>query len=269
MHHRRPAPIPYEELPLGSLRGDRIEALWCYRSAIARRQLVLPDGRMDLVARGTLGPSGQLADIRLAIAGPADRPGCVNTPAATVTLGVRFRIGWGSACFGLEAAALRNQVVAGRAAQALIGPAAQAMLRARSLDELQQALVDTARSMSTRAAPPAGHARVLQAVELMRDGVSIGALGARIGTAERTLRRDVDAAVGLPLRTLAGILRFQRALSRLQGGAVRHLGSLAVEAGYSDQAHMTRAFRRFGNFTPALPEPAPVVEPVDRRVAWP
>jgi AraC-like DNA-binding protein len=269
MPSRRAAPIPYEELPLGSLREDRIEALWCYRSAIARRQLVLPDGRMDLVARGTLAPSGQLADIRLALAGPADRPGFVSTPAATVTLGVRFRIGWGGACLGLDADSLRNRVAVGRAAEALIGPSAQAMLRACSVDELRQALVDTAHAMSLRAAPPAGHARVLQAVELMRHGVAIGALGERIGMAERTLRRDVDASVGLPLRTLGGILRFQRTLARLQGEAVRSLGTLAAEAGYSDQAHMTRAFRRFGNFTPALPEPAPVVEHIDHHVPWP
>jgi AraC-like DNA-binding protein len=203
------------------------------------------------------------------VAGPADRPGFVELVAGTVVTGVRLRVGWGGACLGLDAASLRNRVVVGREAVSLIGSAASAMLRARSLEELQGALVDTACAMSDRAIPSSRLERVLQAVELMRQGVPIGALGPQTGTTERTLRRDMDACVGLPLRTLAGILRFQRAMARLHSGAGGSLGELALEAGYSDQAHMTRAFRRFGLFTPALPEASPVVESVGQYGAWP
>ena len=260
-------PIPYQELPFSGTQNGGIETLWHYQSEVTRRQLVLPDGRMDLVVRGTVTPTGRVSDVRVAVAGPADRPGLAVTPAATVTMGVRFRIGWGGICLNVEACSLRNQVVIGRAAKALVGPISQGLLRARSLDELQQALVKTATSMCDRATPPAGHARVLQAVESIRHGAAVGAIATLIGSAERTLRRDVITAVGLPLRTLEGIFRFQRAVGQLHAGTVRDLGGLAFEAGYSDQAHMTRAFRRFGNFTPSMPKAAPVVE-VDCG-AWP
>ena len=260
-------PIPYKELPFSGISKGGIETLWRYQSEVTRRQLVLPDGRMDLVVRGTVTPTGRVSAVRVAVAGPADQPGFVVTPAATVTMGVRFRVGWGGKCLNVEAHSLRNQVVIGRAANALVGPISQGLLRARSLDELQQALMESATSMSDRAAPSAGHARVLQAVESVRYGAAIGTIGAQIGSAERTLRRDVITAVGLPLRTLEGIFRFQGAMARLQAGTVRDLSRLALEAGYSDQAHMTRAFRRFGNFTPSMPEAAPVVE-IDCG-AWP
>ncbi|WP_286504070.1 helix-turn-helix domain-containing protein [Variovorax davisae] len=261
--------MPYEELPLDHLPAERIEALWRYRAKMVHRQLVLPDGRIDLVARGTLTASGRISRVQLAVAGPADRPGFVVAPAGSVTLGVRFHIGWGSACLGLEAASMRNRVVVGRAAEALIGPVAQSMLHSGSLDELQRALMDAARTVSARASPAAGHASVLEAVALLRRGVPISALGARTGTSERTLRRGVNNHVGLSLRTLWGILRFQRAMARLQAGTMPSLGDLAADTGYSDQAHMTREFRRFGAFTPALPAAAPVVEAIDRHPAWP
>lgn len=65
-------------------------------------------------------------------------------------------------------------------------------------------------------------------------------------------------AAGYPLRTLSGVLRFQRAMELLDTG-VGTLSDVAMAAGYADQAHMTREFRRFGGFTPAAPAPAPLV----------
>jgi AraC-like DNA-binding protein len=175
----------------------------------------------------------------------------------------------GGACLNLNAASLRDRVVVGPDAEALIGPTAKSMLRSRSLDELMQALVDTAHTTSRRAARSLGHMRVLQAVDLLRLGVPFSALTSRIGNSERTLRRGVNEAVGLSRRTLCGILRFQRAMALLQGGPTRSLGDLALDTGYSDQAHMTREFQRYGGFTPARPTATPVVEAIRPHLHWP
>src|SRR3982750_1346754 len=111
---------PYEELPLGRWSEECVEAVWQYRVGTDHRQLVLPDGRIDLVARATLAPTGEISRVQVAIAGPADRPGFVVAPANSATIGIRFHIGWGSVCLKLEAASLRNRVVVGRAAEAMI-----------------------------------------------------------------------------------------------------------------------------------------------------
>ena len=260
-------PLPYEELPLGRLDSARIEALWRYHPGAPRRQTVLPDGRMDLVAHAALehGASGHITRITLAIAGPADRPATVAHRAPVWSMGVRFQLGWGGACLGLEPATLVNQVLTGTAAEQALGPLAAPLLAATDSHALQAALVAAAAALAQRAGPaPAtnpSHARALQALRWLRQhpGAPLHALSAALALPERTLRRDMLAAVGLPLRSLAGILRFQRAMALLQGGALPSLAHLAHEAGYADQAHMTRQFRKLGGFTPALPQPVPVV----------
>jgi AraC-like DNA-binding protein len=58
--------------------------------------------------------------------------------------------------------------------------------------------------------------------------------------------------VGYPPRTLARILRFQRFLrSARRAGAGRNLAVLAADAGYADQAHLTRESRHLGGLPPA------------------
>ena len=261
-------PLPYEELPLGPLLDpERIEALWCYRPGAPRRQTVLPDGRMDLVAHAVLDGSGRIATVRLAIAGPADRPGTVAHRAPVWSAGVRFRLGWGGACLALDPAALLNQVLTGAAVErhldALGNDLAFPLLAATDTPGLQAALVQAAHTLSQRAGPPGpAQARALQALRWwrMHPGAPLQALCSALTMSERTLRRDMLATVGLPLRSLAGILRFQRAMALVLAGRAPSLTGLAHDAGYADQAHMTRQFRRLGGFTPALPEAVPVVE---------
>ncbi|MES2608668.1 MAG: AraC family transcriptional regulator [Pseudomonadota bacterium] len=259
--------LPYDELPLGLLDSARVEALWRYHPGAPRRQTVLPDGRMDLVAHAALGDgaSGRITRVSLAIAGPADRPTAVAHRAPVCSMGVRFQLGWGGACLSLEPATLVNQVLSGPAAEQALGPLAAPLLAATDTCALQAALVAAAAALAHRAGPaPAANpsqARALQALRWLRQhpGAPLHALCATLDLPERTLRRDMLAAVGLPLRSLAGILRFQRAMALLQGGAQPSLAHLAHEAGYADQAHMTRQFRKLGGFTPALPQPVPVV----------
>jgi AraC-like DNA-binding protein len=62
-------------------------------------------------------------------------------------------------------------------------------------------------------------------------------------------------SVGVPSpscpKTLDRILRFQRFLGLARQSAEPRLADLAFEAGYSDQAHLTREVRRLSGFSPA------------------
>lgn len=266
-----PSHASYEELSLGALDPGRVEALWRYRAQVRTSQVLLPDGRMDLVAHCRLGPDGSITASWLALCGPADVPGTVNARPDTVSLGVRFRVGWGGVCLGLSPSAMRNVVVVGARAAQLLGEPAQQLLRAKSLEEMRSAIESVVLVKTSQEVFSAGQNRALKAIEAIRAGSSetLDDLLASDSKARRTLRRDVVAAAGLPLRTLAAIFRFQRAMAMLQSRRYASLTDLADAVGYTDQSHMTREFRRFSGFTPARPAAAPVVERELSVPTWP
>ncbi|GLQ53938.1 helix-turn-helix domain-containing protein [Devosia nitrariae] len=64
----------------------------------------------------------------------------------------------------------------------------------------------------------------------------------------RTRERRVRAATGLTLGTIRQINRAQRATALLDAGAP--IADVVIEAGYADQAHLTRSLKRFMGQTP-------------------
>jgi AraC-like DNA-binding protein len=79
-------------------------------------------------------------------------------------------------------------------------------------------------------------------------GVPVGALAQELGRSRRHLAASFREQVGLPPKALARLLRFERAVERLRGGA--DLAELALDCGYYDQAHFNRDFRQFAGCTP-------------------
>jgi AraC-like DNA-binding protein len=77
----------------------------------------------------------------------------------------------------------------------------------------------------------------------------VPALAAAVGLGERQLRRRFDAAVGYGPKMLARVARFRRALALVRAGEPP--AAAAYEAGYADQAHMTREMRALAGRTPA------------------
>lgn len=65
---------------------------------------------------------------------------------------------------------------------------------------------------------------------------------------ERSVQRRFRSAAGLGRKQIVQVRRARHAYTLLQQG--RPIVEAAVEAGYSDQAHMTRAFRVFAGQTP-------------------
>jgi AraC-like DNA-binding protein len=78
--------------------------------------------------------------------------------------------------------------------------------------------------------------------------VPVAELASELGWSRRHLAVRFRDELGMPPKALARILRFERALERLQAG--HDLADLALDAGYYDQAHFNRDFRAFAGTTP-------------------
>ncbi|MEY4564494.1 MAG: hypothetical protein RLZZ618_3771 [Pseudomonadota bacterium] len=254
--------MSYRELPLPPQCADRIEALWRFDATSAALHPVLPDGRMDVLVRFERHEHGRIANVRLVIAGPSQRPGVVPAGERTSLVGIRFRSGWGGVCLQLQAAELLDQVLLGDDASRVLGPLAEPLLRATDIDALLQLMQHTACTLASRTPGSPTQLATAAAIDLLHgDGGStpIATLASRLGRSERSLRRHLHDAVGLPAKSLAAILRFRRTLRLLDDQPTLALSAAAAEAGYSDQAHMSREFKRYGGFSPsARPTMAPM-----------
>jgi len=72
----------------------------------------------------------------------------------------------------------------------------------------------------------------------------------RLGRSRRHLSARFREQVGLPPKTVARIMRFDRAVSLLGRPGAR-LADVAFECGYYDQPHLNRDFREFAGTSPA------------------
>ncbi len=81
--------------------------------------------------------------------------------------------------------------------------------------------------------------------------VAMAALAGRLGVSHGTLIARFRAVTGVTPKQHAQVLRFHRFVSAVhEAGGTPDWAALAVGAGYYDQPHVIRAFRRFSGWTP-------------------
>ena len=233
------APGYAEWAPPAALRGA-VACLWAsvVPAGADRTTLVLPDACSDLIWEE--GAGGY-------VAGPDTGPVRTVTRAGTVVVGVRFRPSAGGTVLGLPLSEVRDQ----RVALADLLPAAARRLPASlSPAEAAARAVDIAGLLIAGTAPDPA---VSRAAVLLRDPAArTEDIAGQVGLSERQLRRRCHAAAGYGPKTLQRVLRFQRFVRMLDAPAQPlDLASAAADAGYADQAHLTRECAALSGLTPA------------------
>ena len=92
--------------------------------------------------------------------------------------------------------------------------------------------------------------RAVAHIEAAHGRLRIAALHEALGISRKHLAVSFRRHVGVSAKGYAGIQRFVWTMARLQARSSVDWSQLAMEAGYSDQSHLVRDFRRVGAASP-------------------
>jgi AraC-like DNA-binding protein len=236
-----------ERLPIPAL-APHVLCVWSQvigAGETVHRHRVLPDGCADLVWIG--------ADPAV-VAGPATGPVIVPLAPCTIVVGVRLRPGAASAVLGPPADELldRDTPLCDIWGTATAAPSMRVTEAASIEAKLGTVEAMLARRLGAADPPDRGIAAATRWLARHPAG-RIDDLARFLDVGPRRLHRRFTVAVGYGPKTFQRVLRVQRALSlaacdqRPAGG----LAGLALEAGYADQAHMSRELRGLTGRSPA------------------
>ena len=152
---------------------------------------------------------------------------------------------------GAPMSELANRIVSVDAVASTLAPLVD-RLEDRDSWETRFELLDDflARRLANAREPTDDVALAWAALERTDGRAPIGWICDRLGRSRRHLAARFRDEIGLPPKTVARIMRFDRAVARIGGGGTT-LAEVAFECGYFDQAHMNRDFRQFAGTSPA------------------
>jgi AraC-like DNA-binding protein len=204
----------------------------------AEPTLVLPDACADLIWQRDQGAF---------VAGPDTGPVPTPLPPGSILVGARLRPGAGGPALGLPLIEILDQRVDLRDLRS--EPARQLPGSLGPSEALRRIISVAADLVASR--PP--DALVSHAARLLaRPETRVERLPRELGLGERQLRRRFQAVQGYGPKTLQRVLRFQRFLTMLDAAREEvDLAGIALDAGYADQAHLTRECTRLAGMPPA------------------
>jgi AraC-like DNA-binding protein len=214
--------------------------MWTGSAGWARSIRLFPDGCVDLVWSGEAllvhGPSDTISRGKL-------RPGQVNT-------GIRVRAGAGGALLGMPLLHLRDRTVLLKDVLTSQAHILERRLKAARSDQEVRSIFE--HFVARRARLLSARNLVCQSAARYLSRGTLKGLASDLNVGEREIRRLFAEEVGLSPKTLQRVLRFRkvlRMLTRLAQGQ-ETAAAIAAEAGYADQAHMSRECRRIAGETP-------------------
>jgi AraC-like DNA-binding protein len=223
---------------------------WHERSDGPVRRSELPGGRVVLIV--SFGPRMDVDGRRFTsfVAGVHDRPTLTEHAGEGHGMEVYFSPLGARRFFGMPMGELTRQVVEledviGREAAEL----AEGLCEAPGWDARLAQLERVVAKRVLQAPPlPAELEWAWRRLRETDGAVPIGALAAELGWSRRHFAASFHRELGMPPKAIARLLRFERAVERLRGGA--DLGDVALDSGYYDQAHFNRDFKQFAGLTP-------------------
>lgn len=188
------------------------------------------------------------------VTGPAIRFHMAPIAAGTSYVGVRLRPGTARGALGLDLGMIANRGLVGDAALTAIPELGALCAPAENVDGLADRLLAFVAERLSGLMVDALSEDLINTLHVTGGRLPIADIASLHRIDVRTVRRRISCATGLTPKQMAMVVQFHRAL-RLHFHHGLDVASTAIEAGYADQAHMSRVFRLMGGVSPArLPD---------------
>jgi AraC-like DNA-binding protein len=241
-----------------------IEVIWVMETPATphSKERLLPDGSVELVfdlgsgcfpifTNETLTQQQSFRDS--VVCGPHSQAFGIDTSKGTNVAGVHFKPGGAYPFLKLPSGELHN---AHFGLDAFWGRAAAERVREQLLEAptpCAKARILERELIAIAAGYPQRHPAVAFALNQFHttpEARKISVLTDEIGVSRRHFIEIFRKEVGLTPKLFCRVRRFQQVLRQISAGARIHWPSIALEAGYFDQAHFIHDFRAFSGINP-------------------
>jgi AraC-like DNA-binding protein len=247
----------------GPALADYVESIWIHSGYCPPHdyERVVPAGVVELFVNLTTdrlsccNPDNffQVDSLRGPIVcGPRDGFNVINTRQLRKVMGVQFRPGGAAALLGVPVSALDGrdwelEHFWGRTAAELRERLDEVHAPEQQLDRMESALIGRVQRKHH------AHRAVLAALprfDQADDAIPMSELAAELGLSSRRFIELFSRHVGMTPKAYGRVRRFQRVLRQIDGQSEMDWVRIALEAGYYDQSHFNRDFKRFSGITP-------------------
>jgi AraC-like DNA-binding protein len=232
-----------------------VAALWWYARPHGAQPIagdghrLLPDTELSIAAITRTDPDG-VADLRLVVRGPITRTAFFAPPAGYRIDGVRMRPEWCTELLGIDP----DEHLDAIDLMCDVRPPLEARFQ-RAMSRGQSplaALVDVLRDSVTSTSPSRNAVITSGVLSRLRRGHStFSAIARDRGMSERQLRRIIKGTARFGAKYIQRISRFQRAVLAADRMRRPDWATIALDAGFYDQAHMIEQFSSLAGCTPA------------------
>lgn len=232
-----------------------LHCVWTFEddAAHAQPQRIVPDGRCELVVHfgapfreaGAAQPQP-----RIVFAGQLTRPLWIEATGPSGVVGARFHPATSRALLGLRMDEATDQRLDVEALLPDAAALAHSVRAAVTLQAKRDAVCGFVARHCARGEPDPAVTDAVEAMQRAGGVIAVEKAAEHAGLGRRQLERRFLDAVGVSPALFANILRFRRVFDAIEHDSSRPWTDAAAAAGYFDQSHLIRDFRRFVGCTP-------------------